>query len=103
MTREEIEKCFSYHAADAALQYYEQEYLQPRINESRDVVDAFEAGAEWAHKRLVHNACEWLKEYMYIEHIFEYSEDEKPVHYVCASACDSVDEFINEFKKAMEE
>ena len=27
MTREDIEECFSYHAAGAALEYYEQEYL----------------------------------------------------------------------------
>ena len=40
---------------------------------------------------------------MYVEHIFEYNEDENPIRYVCASACDSVDEFVNNFRKAMEE
>lgn len=60
MTREDIEKCFTYHAADAALEYYEQKYLQPRISDSRNVVDAFEAGAEWAQKFMIERACEWL-------------------------------------------
>lgn len=53
--------------------------------------------------RLTTKACEWLKQNMYVEHIFEYDEDEKPMQYVCASACDSVDEFVNNFRKAMEE
>lgn len=59
--------------------------------------------AEWEHKRLVEKACEWLKQNMYVEHIFEYDEDEEPIQYVCASACDSVDEYVNNFRKAMEE
>lgn len=29
-------------------------------NTSLDEVDAFKAGAEWEHKRLVEKACEWL-------------------------------------------
>lgn len=53
--------------------------------------------------RLITKACEWLKQNMYVEHIFEHDEDEKTVQYVCASACDSVDEFVNNFRKAMEE
>lgn len=61
MIREDIEKCFTYHAADAALEYYEQKYLQPRISNSRNVVDAFEAGAEWAQKFMIERACEWLE------------------------------------------
>lgn len=53
--------------------------------------------------RLITKACEWLKQNMYVEYIFEYNEDEEPAQYVCASACDSVDEFVNNFRKAMEE
>lgn len=64
---------------------------------------AFTKGAEWADKTMLDRACEWLKETMYVEHIFEYSEDEVPVQYVCASVSDSVDEFVNNFRKAMEE
>lgn len=47
--------------------------------------------------------CEYLQKNMYVEHIFEYSEDEQPVQYVCASVSDSVEEFVNNFRKAMEE
>ena len=60
MTREDIEKCFSYHAAGAALEYYEQKYLQPRISDSRNVVDAFEDGAEWSQEFMIKRACDWL-------------------------------------------
>lgn len=30
-------------------------------NTSLDKVDAFEAGADWEHKRLIEKACEWLE------------------------------------------
>lgn len=61
MTREEIEKCFSYHEAGAAMKYYEQEQEQLGDIEGDDVVNAFEAGAEWAQKFLIDKACEWLR------------------------------------------
>ena len=70
--------------------------------EAQFVSEACIKMAEWERKRLVDMACEWLRENMYVEHIFEYSEDEESVQYVCASACDSVDEFVNNFRKAME-
>lgn len=70
--------------------------------EAQWVTEACIKMAEWEHKRLLEKACEWLKEKMYVEHIFEHSEDEESVQYVCASACDSVDEFVNNFCKAME-
>lgn len=35
------------------------EEIIARANQS--VTDAFEAGAEWEHKRLVEKACEWLE------------------------------------------
>ena len=70
--------------------------------EAQFVSDACMKMAEFERKRFVDMACEWLKENMYVEHIFEHDEDEKPVQYVCASACDSVDEFVNNFRKAME-
>lgn len=34
------------------------EEIIARANQA--VTDAFEAGAEWGHKRLVEKACEWL-------------------------------------------
>ena len=86
MTREDIEKCFTYHAADAALEYYEQKYLQPRISNNRNVVDAFEAGAEWAQEFMIKKACEYLESAL------------KPdLGYYGAA------EFADTFRKAMEE
>lgn len=35
------------------------EEIIARANQA--VTDAFEAGAEWEHKRLVEKACEWLR------------------------------------------
>lgn len=71
--------------------------------EAQWVSEACMEMAEWERKRLVDMACEWLKENMYVEHIFEHSEDVESVQYVCVSASDSVDEFVNNFRKAMEE
>lgn len=88
MTREDIEKCMSYHAAGEALEYYKQEYLQPRKIDSRDIVDAFEAGAYWAHKFMIERACEWLKSNI---------GNPKDMHPVL------VNHLIENFRKAMEE
>lgn len=57
----------------------------------------------WADKTMIEKACQWLNEHMYCTPIFEHEEDENPVNYVCASCCDSVEEFIENFRKAMEE
>ena len=92
MTREDIEECFSYHAAGAALEYYEQEYLQPRISDSMHVVDAFEAGAEWAQKYLIEKACKWLELHI---------NDDK--YYSCIGEETLVPYLIDDFKRAMEE
>ena len=88
MTREDIEKCFSYHAAGAAMRYYEQEHLQPKIINRRDVVDAFEAGSDWAQKFMIERACEWLKLNI---------GNPKDIHPVL------VNHLIDNFRKAMEE
>lgn len=52
---------------------------------------------------MIDKACEYLRQSLYNTPIFEHDEDEKPVNYVCASCCDSVEEFIENFRKAMEE
>lgn len=64
---------------------------------------AFIAGAQWADKTMIEKVEQWLNEHMYCTPIFEHDEDENPVNYVCASCCDSVEEFIENFRKAMEE
>ena len=58
-------------------------------------------GVRLADKTMIEKACEYLKRHMYSTPIFEYDEDETPVNYVCASCCDSVEEFIENFCKAM--
>ena len=63
---------------------------------------AFDAGAERMQKKLIDKTCEWLNEHMYCTPVFEHDEDENPVNYVCASCCDSVEEFIKNFRKVME-
>lgn len=65
--------------------------------------EGYENGYKAGQKDIMDKACEWLKNNMYVEHIFEHSDDEESVQYVCASACDSVEEFVNKFRKAMEE
>ena len=102
MTREELVKQKAYSLG--------QKYFPDRNNvwvranfEAQWVSEACKEMAEWEHNRLVEKACAWIKKNMYVEHIFEHSDDEEYVQYVCASASDSVDEFVNNFRKAMEE
>ena len=59
--------------------------------------------AEWMQNTMIEKACKYLGQSLYNTPIFEYDEDETPVNYVCVSCCDSVEEFIENFRKAMEE
>jgi len=63
----------------------------------------FIEAAEWADKSIIEKACEYLRRHMYYTPIFEHDKDEDPVNYVCASCCDSVEDFIDNFRKSMEE
>lgn len=58
-------------------------------------------GVRLADKTMIEKACKYLRQSLYNTPIFEHDEDENPVNYVCASCCDSVEEFINNFSKAM--
>lgn len=60
-------------------------------------------GVRLADKTMIEKACKWINEHMYCIPIFEYDEDEFTTKYVCANCCDSVEEFIDVFRKAMEE
>jgi hypothetical protein len=76
------------------------EYLSTKENgENLWICDAI----EWADETMINKACLWLKQNMFVEPIFEYDEAEEPEMYVCASNCDSVDELVDKFRKAMEE
>jgi len=61
-----------------------------------DVFETFIAGAQWQKSQLIDKACEWLKGVLYVEE--RYSPDGDFVE----SDARSVEEFINEFRKAME-
>ena len=53
-------------------------------------------------KALIEKACKYLRQSLYNTPIFEHDEDDTPVNYVCVSCCDSIEEFIENFRKAME-
>lgn len=61
MTREEIEKNRHYQLTGAAIDYCRKEHPHYDGEALGEITDAFEAGAEWEHKRLVEKACEWLE------------------------------------------
>lgn len=60
MTREEIEKNRQYQLTGAAIDYCRKELPHYDGEALGEITDAFEAGAEWEHKRLVEKAYEWL-------------------------------------------
>lgn len=60
MTREEIENNRQYQLTGAAIDYCRKEHPHYDGEALGEITDAFEAGAEWEHKRLVEKACEWL-------------------------------------------
>lgn len=86
MTREDIEKCFTYHAAGAAMRYYEQE---PLGEIEGDVIKAFGAGANWAQEFMIERACEWLLNNAHL--------------YVYATTKEKRALLFDNFKKEMEE
>lgn len=65
----------------------------------------FEAGAKWAKEKLIEEACEWLKKTLYIH--TEFDTDivwgTTDVTDWVTSDYDSVNEFIEAFKKAIDE
>ncbi len=71
--------------------------------DEREIIRTVGNVLKWADKTMIEKACEYLKKTMYATPIFEHDDDEQPVYYVCASCCDSVEEFINDLCKAMED
>lgn len=61
MTREEIEKNRQYQLTGAAIEYCRKELPHYDGEALGEITDAFEAGAEWEHKRLVEKACQYLQ------------------------------------------
>lgn len=90
MTREEIENSKAYQVSKAALEYYNKHHQENDI----DLTDAFEAGAKWAYKTMIDKACEWLENNMYYHDCGNYD--------VITHSSDTIEEMIENFKKAME-
>lgn len=59
------------------------------FSDAEFIEEAFKAGAEWEHKRLVHNVCEWLLNNAHL--------------YVYATTKEKRALLFDNFKKAMEE
>lgn len=58
--REEIENHIGYKITKAAVEYY-----QANCANDVDLLDAFEAGAEWMQKKMIDKATQWLFENVY--------------------------------------
>lgn len=103
MTREELEKMFTYNMAHAALEFHEK-YINKSVDSS-DVCEAFEAGAEWACKFIIKRACKWMNKTLYIHTEIDEDKDWGETNTIdwVTSDYDSVKDFINGFCKAMEE
>lgn len=57
MTREDIERNRQYQLTGAAIDYCRKEHPHYGGKALGEITDAFEAGAEWEHKRLVDKVC----------------------------------------------
>ena len=66
------------------------------FSSNRDTRIGFVNGAMWADKTMIIKACEWLKETMMIAH-------EEDIDWVASHYHNTVDEMIEDFRKAMEE
>lgn len=68
-------------------------------------IPIFIQGAEWADKTMIDKACEWLSKTLYIhtEAIEDKHWNETKTYDWVTSDYDSVSDFIDGFRKAMEE
>lgn len=54
-------------------------------------------------KEFIDKACKWLAEHISPEEIYEYETDETPTTYLTVNFHTTMFDFINDFRKAMEE
>lgn len=97
MTREE-------EILNRAIDYSELDENFLEYDDCGDVCDdkyfiekAFKAGAEWADKTMIDKACQWLN------NEFLQNKDRDGYPNVESRSCISVEELIQDFRKAMEE
>lgn len=67
-----------------------------RVSNNSDEFNSFIQGAEWADKTMIDKSCEMLYAMLTTQDINDYD-------YVTAPAYDNVEDFIEDFRKAMEE
>ena len=91
MTRENRQ----YQLTGTAIDYCRKEHPHYDGEALGKITDAFEAGAEWGHKRLVEKACEWLYDNFY-EHPHE-------KNFICSENFTSFEDMIAWFQIIMEE
>lgn len=97
MTREEIEKNRQYQLTGAAIDYCRKEFPHYEGEAFGQIIDAFEAGAEWADKTMIDKACKWLDD-NFMNLIWG-----KTRSVYAGGNFATVDEMIADFRKAMEE
>lgn len=95
MTREEIEKDRTYQTIDAGIEFCKKYHPKYEGDRMCEIVDAFEAGAEWEHKRLVDKACEWL-----YDNFYEHPHEKK---FICSEKFTTIEDMIAWFQIIMEE
>lgn len=99
--REELENNISYKITKAAVEYYQANYAS-----DVDLLDAFEAGAEWMQKTMIEKATQWITEHIDIPYEGEFIDD-SPVasDYVeyLSKRLEYATAVADAFKQAMEE
>ena len=69
ITREEIEKMFTYNCVDRAINYCRTTYPKKSGVKIGEITDAFEAGAEWAKDFIIERAVKWLNQNVIVEEL----------------------------------
>ena len=69
ITREEIEKTFTYNCVDRAIKYCRRTYPHYDGDKLGEITDAFEAGAEWSKGFIIERVFKWLNENVNVEEL----------------------------------
>lgn len=69
ITREEIEKTFTYNCVDRAIKYCRRTYPHYDGDKLGEITDAFEAGAEWSKGFIIERVVKWLNENVNVEEL----------------------------------
>lgn len=95
-----MKECYKPKTSDEIQKASEEYILETHIDDA-SVQDHFIAGAEWMQERMIEKAVEWMKEEMCYR-----DQSSGRGHWgeiETLGVYDSLEEFIDDFKKAMEE